>query len=61
MIFLKPTLLRDARSADGVTGPGYDYILREQLQGTPAPSVILPDMEWPSLKMRLSPPPAETR
>jgi general secretion pathway protein D len=58
MIFLKPTLLRDARSADGVTGPTYDYILREQLEGRPAPSAVLPDMEWPSLRMRLSPPPA---
>ncbi|MDB5903857.1 MAG: Type secretion system protein [Betaproteobacteria bacterium] len=56
MIFLKPTLLRDARSADGVTGSSYDYILREQLQGRPAPSAVLPDMEWPSLRMRMAPP-----
>lgn len=33
MIFIRPTIVRDAREAQGVTAPRYDYIRREQALG----------------------------
>jgi len=51
MVFLRPTLLRGAESAEAITRDRYDYILGEQLKVKPAPSV-LPDFGSPSLPPR---------
>ena len=52
MVFLRPTVLRDARSADSITGSRYDYILGEQYKSQPEHSWPLPDMEAPTLPPR---------
>ena len=51
MVFLRPTVLRSAQSAESITRDRYDYILGEQLKAQPAPSV-LPDLGSPSLPPR---------
>lgn len=53
MVFLRPTLLRQAQSADSITNDRYDYILGEQGRAR-VPSTILPDFGAPSLPLRLS-------
>jgi len=52
MVFLRPTVLRNAQRADSLTTERYDYILGEQYKSTPPPSVPLPDMEAPRLPPR---------
>jgi general secretion pathway protein D len=52
MVFLRPTVLRDAQRADSLTGSRYDYILGEQNKTAPAPNPPLPDMEAPTLPPR---------
>ena len=52
MVFLRPTVLRDAQRADSLTGSRYDYILGEQNKAAPAPNPPLPDMEAPTLPPR---------
>jgi len=52
MVFLRPTVLRDARSADALTAGRYDYVLGEQLKAKPPARPPLPDMEGPSLPPR---------
>ena len=59
MVFLRPTVLRDAQRADSLTGERYDYILGEQGKVKPAPSAVLPDVESPSLPPRQLPAPAD--
>jgi general secretion pathway protein D len=54
MIFLRPTLVRDSRSANAFTGDRYDYILGEQAKAKPAHDAVLPDMDSPRLPPRLS-------
>jgi len=49
MIFLRPTVVRDAARADAYTGSRYDYIIGEQGRIAPAPSAVLPDIEAPVL------------
>ena len=53
MVFLRPTLLRHAQSADSFTNDRYDYILGEQARAH-VPATILPDFGAPSLPLRLS-------
>ena len=48
MVFLRPTLLRTAESADSLTADRYDYILGEEAKAKPAPSA-LPDLGSTSL------------
>ena len=55
MVFLRPTVLRDANSADALTGERYEYILGEQARTRPAPHPLLPEGEPPGLPLRLSP------
>ncbi len=55
MVFLRPTLLRNAERADALSSDRYDYILGEQLKSKPAPSV-LPDFGTPTLPPRQGPP-----
>jgi general secretion pathway protein D len=52
MVFLRPTVLRDAQRADTVTGSRYDYIRGEQQQAAPPPSAPLPDLQPPTLPPR---------
>lgn len=52
MVFLRPTLLRDAPSADSVTNDRYDYIIGQQRKAKPEPVVGLPDIESPVLPPR---------
>ena len=59
MVFLRPTLLRDSRSADPLTAGRYDYIRDEQNKAKPAPSAVLPYVESPILPPRV--PPADAR
>jgi general secretion pathway protein D len=56
MVFLRPTVLRDAQSADSLTGSRYDYVLGEQYKAKPPSSPPLPDIEAPSLPPRQAAP-----
>jgi len=63
MVFLRPTLLRNAAGADPLTNDRYDYILGEQRKARPEPSAVLPGGDAPTLPPRqpLQPPaPADT-
>ena len=40
MVFLRPTILRDSRSADAVTGERYDYIRGEQIRAEPVRGAV---------------------
>ncbi|EIL88494.1 type II and III secretion system protein [Rhodanobacter fulvus Jip2] len=40
MVFLRPTILRDSRGADALTGERYDYIRGEQLRADPVPGAM---------------------
>jgi general secretion pathway protein D len=55
MVFLRPTLLRNAERADSLSSDRYDYILGEQIKAKPAANV-LPDFGSPSLPPRQSAP-----
>ncbi|MDH3438688.1 MAG: type II secretion system secretin GspD [Betaproteobacteria bacterium] len=59
MVFLQPTLIRSAQSADAITRDRYDFILGEQIKAKPAPS-LLPDFGSPRLPPRPGTSPAET-
>ena len=52
MVFLRPTVLRDAQRADSLTGSRYDYILGEQNKAAAPPSPPLPDVQSPTLPPR---------
>ena len=49
MVFLRPTLLRDASSADALTNDRYEYILGQQRLSTSVPSAPLPNLPPPML------------
>jgi general secretion pathway protein D len=59
LVFLQPTLLRDAQRADPLTSERYEYILREQTRAVPPPHPVLPELGMPSLPLRLSPVPSD--
>jgi general secretion pathway protein D len=52
MVFLRPTVLRDAQRAASLTEGRYDYILGQQYKAKPAPHPVLPEMESPALPPR---------
>jgi general secretion pathway protein D len=52
MVFLRPTVLRNAQRAESLTTERYDYILGEQHKAQPPHSAPLPDMEAPKLPPR---------
>jgi general secretion pathway protein D len=52
MVFLRPTVLRDARRAESLTSGRYDYIIGEQKKSAPPDSPPLPDMQPPTLPPR---------
>jgi general secretion pathway protein D len=58
MVFLRPTVLRDAQRAESLTGSRYDYILGEQYKSAPPPKPPLPDMDPPTLPPRQGAPAA---
>jgi len=58
MVFLRPTVLRDARRAQSLTDSRYDYILGEQYKAAPPPKPPLPDMDPPTLPPRQGAPAA---
>jgi len=58
MVFLRPTVLRDALAADAVAGGRYDYILGEQGRVKLPTGVLLPDPESIALPPRAPPKPA---
>jgi general secretion pathway protein D len=52
MVFLRPTVLRDSKQAESLTGGRYDYIIGEQNKAAPPHNPPLPDMEPPALPPR---------
>jgi general secretion pathway protein D len=52
MVFLRPTVLRDAQRAESLTSSRYDYILGEQYKAASPHNPPLPDMEAPALPPR---------
>jgi general secretion pathway protein D len=52
MVFLRPTVLRDAQKADALTASRYDYIVGEQNKAALPPSPPLPNIETPTLPPR---------
>jgi len=52
MVFLRPTVLRDVKSSEALTGGRYDYILGEQRKAAPPHRAPLPDVEAPTLPPR---------
>ena len=52
MVFLRPTVLRDAQRAESLTGGRYDYVIGEEKKAAPPHSPPLPDMEPPTLPPR---------
>jgi general secretion pathway protein D len=59
MVFLRPTVLRNAEGADPLTSERYDYILGEQSKAKRAPSSVLPEVVSPTLPPRQPPAPAD--
>ncbi len=59
MVFLRPTVLRNAQGADPLTSERYDYILGEQSKAKRAPSSVLPEVVPPTLPPRQPPAPAD--
>ena len=52
MVFLRPTVLREAQHAQSLTSERYDYILGEQTKAKPPQRAPLPDLEAPTLPPR---------
>ncbi|HLX79220.1 MAG TPA: type II secretion system secretin GspD [Burkholderiales bacterium] len=52
MVFLRPTILRTAQSAEPLASERYDYIIGEQGRARPAPDAVLPSVEPPTLPPR---------
>jgi len=55
MIFLRPTVIRDAASARGLSTDRYDYVIGEQKKSTPAERLYWPDTSVPELPQPQSP------
>lgn len=66
MVFLRPTVLRDAQGSESLTSSRYDYIRGEQVKAAPEPRAVLPNYPSPILPPSpisppsLSAPPPET-
>ena len=57
MIFLRPTLLRDAQGANSLSNNRYDYILGEQIRAKLPSILAIPDYGVPTLPPREGAPP----
>lgn len=55
MVFLRPVVLRDAIGSQNVTNNRYDYIIGEQRKVQPEKSLVLPNIESPTLPPRQVP------
>ena len=49
MVFLRPTVLRDAQGSESLTSSRYDYIRGEQIKAAPEPRAVLPNYPSPVL------------
>ena len=47
MIFLRPTVIRDASAARGLSNDRYDYVIGEQKKTTPEERLYWPDTSIP--------------
>jgi general secretion pathway protein D len=56
MVFLRPHVLRDAGSADVLTGERYDFIREKQAEYQMQPHFALPDMQMKPLPDLMNPP-----
>jgi general secretion pathway protein D len=56
MVFLRPHVLRDAGSADALTGERYDFIRQRQAEFQMRPHFALPDMRMEPLPELKNPP-----
>jgi len=56
MVFLRPHVLRDAGSADVLTGERYDFIREKQAEYKMQPHFALPDMQMKPLPDLVNPP-----
>ncbi len=56
MVFLRPHVLRDAGSADVLTGERYDFIREKQAEYRMQPHFALPDMQMKPLPDLMNPP-----
>jgi general secretion pathway protein D len=58
MVFLRPTIVRNAALSGAITSDRYDYIIGEQKSIKPDPSVwppVLPNLDYPQLVSPLTP------
>ena len=56
MVFLRPHVLRDTRSADSVTSERYDFIRDKQAEFRMQPHLLLPDMQMAPMPELNNPP-----
>ena len=59
MVFLRPTVLRNAERSDSLTADRYDYIMQQQINSKFAPT-LLPDFGGPILPPRTDAVPGAT-
>ena len=52
MIFLRPTVIRDAASAQGLSNDRYDYVIGAQKKSSPDERLYWPDTSTPELPQR---------
>src|SRR5207302_2301202 len=55
MVFLRPTVLRDSKQAESLTGGRYDYVIGEPYKATPPHRLLLPEVESPTLPPKTAP------
>ena len=56
MVFLRPTVIRDAGAARGLTNDRYDYVIGEQKKTAPEERLYWPDTSMPEPPASLRPP-----
>lgn len=56
MVFLRPTVIRDANAVRGLTSDRYDYVIGEQKKAAPQERLYWPDISVPETPATLRPP-----
>ena len=56
MVFLRPTVIRDANAVRGLTNDRYDYVIGEQKKAAPEQRLFWPDTIVPEPPLSLRPP-----
>jgi general secretion pathway protein D len=56
MVFLRPTVIRDANAVRGLTNDRYDYVIGEQKKAAPEQRLFWPDTSVPEPPLSLRPP-----